>query len=72
MISKDVFLTLTKKQKEEKVVEALTQLDQIAKGKHPISHRFDQGRLSSVKKDLETFVINTLNWESNKQQNRYH
>lgn len=70
MVTKDIWFTLTKEQRKAKVVEALTQLHDIKHNKHAISGKLDQGRLAGVKKDLEAFVINTAEWESNKQTHK--
>ena len=70
-ITKDIWHTLTKDQKRTKMVETLTQLHAIQEGKHTLSGKLDQGRLASVKKDLETFVIDAAEWESNKQQKQF-
>lgn len=64
MITRDVWLTLSKDVKKSKMVEALTQLHTIDNNSHPISGKNDQGRLANVKKDFETFVLNAAEWES--------
>jgi len=69
--SKDSWLALDAKQKAQNVSEALEQLELIEHDQHPISHRADQGRLASVKKDLEKFIISALGWESDAQTRRY-
>jgi hypothetical protein len=71
-ITKDIWMTLTAAQKQNKMQEALEQLDMIETGKHPLSNRVDQGRLSGVRKDIEKFVISALSWESDRQTQRHH
>ena len=66
-ITKDIWFTLSDKEKKAKVVEALEQIHLIEQKKHPISGKVEQGRLASVKKDLEAFLINTAEWESTRQ-----
>ena len=70
--TKDIWLTLNGEQKFEKIREALVQLQLIENNKHPLSNRYEQGRLAGVKKDLEKFVVNALAWESDRQTNRHH
>lgn len=65
--TKDVWFSLSKDDRKKKVVECLDQLHDIQNKKHPLSGKYDQGRLANVKKDLEAFLINTAEWESNKQ-----
>ena len=65
-------MALNGDEKFTRMQEALTQLDLIGSNRHPLSNKFEQGRLAGVKKDLEKFVINALSWESDRQTNRYH
>lgn len=65
--TKDLWFTLTKDGKKAKLVECLQTLYDIDNRKHVLSGAYEQGRLANVKKDLETFLINTGEWESNKQ-----
>ena len=55
---------MSKPDKQKQVEDTLTQLYIIQEGKHPLSGKYEQGRLANVKKDLETFVLNTAIWES--------
>ena len=64
-ITKDVWQTLTQENKTNKVVEALEQIHAIEAGRHNLSNKNGQGRLSKVKKDLETFILDVVGWESN-------
>ncbi len=69
-ITKDIWMTLSSEDKKSKVTEALTQLYKITKNEHPLSNKLDQGRLANVKKDLETFVLNTADWEAKPVQHK--
>ena len=64
-ITKDIWQTLTPENKTNKVTEALEQIYAIESGRHNISNRREQGRLSKVKKDLELFILDVVGWESN-------
>lgn len=63
MTTRDIWLTLSKVQKEQHVREAVQQLISIENGTHAISGKRGQGRLAVIKADLETFVLNTADWE---------
>jgi hypothetical protein len=67
MITKDLWNALDKAGKNQKITECLEQLYSIKQGTHPLSGKLDQGKLAGVKKDLEAFLINAAEWESNKQ-----
>jgi hypothetical protein len=66
-VTKDVWICLSKAEKKAKMVEALTQLHNIDSGRHALSHKFEQGRLPRLKKDLEAFIIEASRWESDRQ-----
>ena len=70
--TKEIWAALSQPKKLEKISEALDQINAIEMNRHPLSKKFDQGRLAAVKKDLEKFVINALTWESDKQLQRHH
>ena len=70
--SRDLWLTLTPKQRLEKLTEALTQLKEIGSKNSRLKIKADQGRLANAKKDLESFVINVVTWESDRQLQKYH
>ncbi|NBQ69440.1 MAG: hypothetical protein EBU46_11695 [Nitrosomonadaceae bacterium] len=63
MTTRDIWLTLPRSQKEQHVKEALQQLLSIENGTHVISGKRGQGRLAVIKADLETFLLNTADWE---------
>lgn len=63
MTTRDIWYTLSKTQKEQHVREAVQQLLMIENGTHTISGRRGQGRLAGIKVDLETFILNTADWE---------
>ena len=67
MVTKDIWATLTKTDKRKQVEDTLVDLNTIQEGKHPLSGKHEQGRLSKVKKDLEDFLLSTAEWEGNKQ-----
>ena len=62
MVTKDLWGALDKKKKLSEVSDALAQIESIDNNTHVLSSKFDQGRLASVKKDLEKFVISCLTW----------
>lgn len=72
IVTKDLWLTLTPKQKLEKLTEALSQLKEIGNKNSRLKVKVDQGRLANAKKDLEAFVINAVTWESDRQLQKYH
>jgi hypothetical protein len=45
------------------LVAALTELCEIDDGKHALSGKPEQGRLTQIKKDLEGLVTNIIEWE---------
>lgn len=63
MITKEVWDNLTAAQQKEQLVAALTELCEIDDGKHALSGKPEQGRLSQIKKDLEGLVTNIIEWE---------
>ena len=63
MITKDVWDTMPAAQKRERLVSALTELCEIDDGKHALSGKPEQGRLTQIKKDLEALVCNIIEWE---------
>jgi hypothetical protein len=65
--TREIWLTLSDADKKAKVVETLEQIHAIEQGKHPLSGKPEQGHLAGVKKDLSAFLINTAEWESNRQ-----
>ena len=67
MTTKDIWATLSKVDKQKQAEDTLTQLHTIQEGKHPLSGKYEQGRLAKVKKDLEDFLLSTAQWESDKQ-----
>lgn len=66
MISKDVWRSLSANEQLEKVAECLIQLDQIENGTHHLIGTRQEGRLSKVRKDLASFIIDTAEWEKTK------
>ena len=72
MITKDVWMTLTSEKKVSEVAEALVQLKEIDTKGSKLKARLDQGRLANVKKDLETFLIDAVGWESDRQLQRHY
>jgi hypothetical protein len=72
IVTKDLWLTLTPKQRLEKLTEALSQLKEIGTKNSRLKVKVDQGRLANAKKDLEAFVINVVTWESDRQLQKYH
>jgi len=70
--TKDVWAIMTPDKKLEKLSEALAQLKEIDTPKSKLKTKIDQGRLASVKKDLEQFVINAVGWESDRQLTRHY
>lgn len=64
MVTRDVWFSLSDKDKLSKVVECLNQINDIETGKHQLSGTPTQGRLCHVKKDLEKFLVNTALWEA--------
>lgn len=67
MTTRDIWRTLSKVQKEQHVREAVQQLLTIENGTHAISGKRGQGRLAVIRSDLETFILNTADWEQSAQ-----
>lgn len=63
MITKEVWGNLTAVQRKEQLAAALTELCEIDDGKHALSGKPEQGRLTQIKKDLEGLVTNIIEWE---------
>ena len=72
MITKDGWLILTPEKRIEKLSEALEQLNDIDTPKSKLKVKLDQGRLAHLKKDLETFIINCISWESDRQLMKHY
>lgn len=66
MITKEVWLSYPQEKKKQEIESCLRQIVDIEEGKHNLSGTKEQGRLSQVRKDLETFILNTLDWERGK------
>ena len=67
-----MWLVLDAGKKIEKISEALMQLREIDSKDSKLKNKNDQGRLANIKKDLETFVINTIDWESALQLQKHY
>ena len=67
-----MWLVLDAGKKIEKISEALMQLREIDSKDSKLKNKNDQGRLANIKKDLETFVINTIDWESSLQLQKHY
>ena len=67
-----MWLVLDAGKKIEKISEALMQLREIDSKDSKLKSKNDQGRLANIKKDLETFVINTIDWESSLQLQKHY
>jgi len=65
-MTKDIWASLSKQRKKEEIERCLQQLVDIESGKHNLSGTKEQGRLAQVKKDLERFILQTLEWEKGK------
>lgn len=63
MITKEVWDGLTPEQKSNRLAEALTELCDIDDGKHALSGKPEQGRLTQIRKDLEEQVLQIVEWE---------
>lgn len=63
MITKEIWLSYSKEKKKEEISNCLQQLYDIDHSKHDLSGKKEQGVLAKIKKDLETFILNTLEWE---------
>ena len=72
MTSKELWITLTPAQRDKEMTEALTQLVDIESKQCKLKKKMDQGRLAQVKKTLEQFLIDALQWESDRQLQRHH
>jgi hypothetical protein len=70
IVTRDLWLSLTSEKRVETISEALTELKEIDTPKSKLKTKYDQGRLTNVKKDLETFVVNAVGWESERQLSR--
>lgn len=68
MTTKDIWRTLNEAQKLAHIRDSLDQLSAIESNTHAISGKHSQGRLAKIKTDLETFLLNTVNWEVNNNQ----
>lgn len=71
MITKEIWDSLSATQKRERLAETLTQLHNIEEGRHELSGKPEQGKLSFIKKDLEELVLKFIELESpNYEENR--
>lgn len=62
-MTKDLWSVLDEKSKKKQLREWLQQLADIEHGRHALCGKPDQGKLCTVKKDLESLVIATVEWE---------
>lgn len=62
-MTKEIWSTLSEQDKKKQIREWLQQVADIDHGRHQLSGSKEQGKLSAVKKDLETLIIKTLEWE---------
>jgi len=67
MLTRDLWFALSPKEKHAEVITTLNQLHTIDAGTHSLSNDREQGRLPGVRKDLETYLLNVAEWQSNKQ-----
>ena len=72
MITRDVWLSLQENKKVEKIAEALTELKDLKNKNCRLKKNMSQGRIANIKKDLESFVINAVDWESTRQLQRHY
>ena len=72
IVTKDMWFSFTPEKRVEKLAEVLTELKEIDTPKSKLKTKFDQGRLASIKKTLEEFIINCISWESDRQLNRHY
>lgn len=63
-MTKEAWVLLTPKSKEEVVKSWLDELIDIDNNTHKLSAVKESGRLSKVKKDLSTLIIDVVTWES--------
>lgn len=64
MVTEPIWRAFSKKEKEDKIVECLTQIEEIELGKHRLSGTRQSGALCHVKSDLEKFILNAISWET--------
>ena len=72
MATKELWLTMNPTQRQKEVEGALSQLVDIESKQCKIKKKMDQGRLAQVKKTLEQFLIDALQWESDRQLQRHY
>lgn len=70
MIDKEIWDSLAPPKQLEQLSEALTQLHDIERGTHALSGKPEQGRLTTIRKELELFVLQVIEWEKPKYENR--
>ena len=60
---KDAWQALSRKDKLSNLTACLQEIYDIEHGKHTLSGKPQQGRLTGIKKELEEFALNVVDWE---------
>jgi len=66
---KDDWDKLSDTQKIDEVTKALRELQQISSKKHLLYGTRVEGKLSDIRVNLEKFILNTADWEEEKEKN---
>lgn len=72
IVTRDIWLAMSPDKRIEKLSEALEELYEIDKPKSKLKGKYDQGRLSNIKKTLEEFIVNCIRWESDRQLSKHY
>lgn len=66
MLNKEVWDSLSEAQRTAHLTEALTSLGEIRAGRHPLKGTREEGRIKTIRTDLEKLVLNFIEWETAK------
>ncbi len=64
LIDRTEWTTFSEEQKHDKVASWLTELSQIDDGDHILHNTKDAGKLTEIKKQLNSNVLQALSWEN--------
>lgn len=64
LVDKETWASLSKKEKKQKISDCLIELHKIDLKDHPLYGTPKQGKLVTIRKSLEEFILNTLEWET--------
>ncbi len=63
MLTKELWKGLTTAQRQEKLTEALSDLCAIDEGRHELSSKPEQGKLTQIKREIELWLLQVIEWE---------